>query len=121
MNNPTETTEDFTRRINVAIEREEDYQSIKNDTGRWAIGSDLRHHGSLHSDFIEKTAAEIASCNLIGIYPVVGWWRERTNLMRMEKKSRYSLIISLHTEEQEIDLYTPIMNMINIPIDIRSL
>ncbi|HUX54702.1 MAG TPA: S8 family peptidase [Williamwhitmania sp.] len=120
LNNPTETLEDFTRRINVAIEREEDYQSIKNDTDRWNIGSGLRHHGSLHSDFIEKTAAEIASCNLIGIYPVVGWWRERTNLKQMEKKSRYSLIISLHTDNQEIDLYTPIINMINIPITIKT-
>jgi hypothetical protein len=120
LNNPSESAEDFKLRINAAIERDEDFQSVKNDTDRWTIGSDLRHHGSIHSDFIEKTAADIASCNLIGVYPVVGWWRERTNLRFMEKKSRYSLIISLQTAEQTIDLYTPIINKIKIPIVIKT-
>ena len=120
LNNPSEPEEDFKTRINAAIERDEDFQKVKNDTERWTIGSDLRHHGSIHSDFIERTAAEIASCNIIGVLPVVGWWRERTNLKLMEKKSRYSLIISLHTKEQKIDLYTPIINLITTPIVIRT-
>lgn len=120
LNNPSEPEEEFKTRINAAIERDEDFQKVKNDTERWTIGSDLRHHGSIHSDFIERTAAEIASCNIIGVFPVVGWWKERTNLKLMEKKSRYSLIISLHTKEQKIDLYTPIINMIKTPIIIRT-
>lgn len=119
LNNPSESSEDFTQRINLAIERDEDFQPVKNDSDRWTIGSDFRHHGSIHSDFIERTAAEIASCNLIGIYPVIGWWRERTNLKLMEKKSRYSLIISLHTEEVGTDLYTPIINLIKTPLLIK--
>lgn len=119
LNNPSESIESFTKRINAAIERDDDYQSVKNDTERWVIGSDSRHHGSIHSDYIERTAAEIASSSLIGIYPVVGWWRERTNLKFMEKRSRYSLIISLHTEAQEVDLYTPIINLIKTPVVIN--
>jgi len=120
LNNPSESVEDFKIRINAAIDRDEDFQSVKNDTDRWSIGSDLRHHGSIHSDYIEKTAADIASCNLIGVYPVVGWWRERINLGFMEKKSRYALIISLQTAEQTIDLYTPIINKIKIPVVIKT-
>jgi hypothetical protein len=119
LNNPTENLDEFKTRINAAIARDEDYQKIKNDTDRWTIGSDLRHRGSVHSDFIEKAAADIASCNLIGVYPVVGWWRERTNLKMMENKCKYSLIVSLETQEQAVDLYTPIVNKIKIPVTIK--
>lgn len=36
----------------------------------------------------------------------------------MEKEARYSLIVSLHTEAQDIDIYTPVANMIAVPIPI---
>ena len=102
-------------------EREEG-EDVDTNSGssRWIIGADNRSLGSVHSDIWEGTAAEIATSNLIGVYPVIGWWRERRNLRFMEKKSRYSLIISLQTTEQTIDLYTPIINLIKIPIVIKT-
>jgi hypothetical protein len=69
-------------------------------------------------DTIETTAAEIATCNLIGIYPVTGWWKERKYLEHWNRETRYSLIVSLETPNQDIDIYTPVQNLINIPIQI---
>lgn len=96
---------------------------IQRDTAsgseRWVIGSQTRHVGSIHSDIWEGTAAEMATCNMIGIYPIIGWWRERPHLKRWDHKGRYSLIVSLHTPEQEIDIYTPVSVAIKTPIKIK--
>ena len=69
---------------------------------------------------IEGTAAELSTCNFIGVSPVIGWWKERTHLKKWNKKARYSLIISIETPEVEVDLYTPIANKLKIPIEIVS-
>jgi hypothetical protein len=36
----------------------------------------------------------------------------------MEKETRHSLTVSLYTDAQDIDIYTPVANMISIPITI---
>ena len=64
------------------------------------------------------TAADIASCNLIGVYPVIGWWRERGWLQRWDRKARYSLIVSLHTPDEHIDIYTPVAVQLGVPVQI---
>lgn len=120
MNTPTESREEFVSRINVTAREENEIPTGNSGSDRWLVGSNTRHHGSIHSDIIEATASDIAACRYIGIYPVVGWWRERTNLKMMEKSTRYSLIISLKTEEQEVDLYTPIVNIIQTPTTITT-
>lgn len=79
---------------------------------RWLIGKQNRSTGSLHSDIIKTTGAELATCNRLAIYPVSGWWRERKNLGRYASKTRYSLIVSLYTDSQEVDLYTPVISEI---------
>jgi hypothetical protein len=62
----------------------------------------------------------LAQCNSIAIFPVVGWWRERTALRKYNSKIRYSLIITIETPEERADLYTPIMRTIasRIPVEI---
>ncbi|AYQ35170.1 hypothetical protein DTQ70_24720 [Runella sp. SP2] len=66
-------------------------------------------------------AAELAECNHIAVYLVIGWWRERKNLGKVENKTRYSLIISLETPAQDVELYTTVKNMIEIPIEINAI
>jgi hypothetical protein len=39
---------------------------------------------------------------------VVGWWRERPHLGRFDRRARYSLIVSIRTPVEEIDIYTPV-------------
>ena len=67
-----------------------------------------------------STAADLATCNLISVFPVIGWWRERKHLGNFENKTRYSLIISLDTPAQDIELYTTVKNMIEVPIEIKT-
>lgn len=96
--------------------RPEDYDS-KNSLSTsdyWRLGANARNRGSIHSDTWQGTSAELASSSFIAIMPVIGWWRERTNLRRWESKTRYSLIVSIKTENTEVDVYTPIAQQLNI-------
>ncbi len=52
------------------------------------------------------------------ITPVGGWWETRKSEKCMEKEARYSLIVSLHTEAQDIDIYTLVASKISIPITV---
>lgn len=120
--NGTDTKDMFIRRINAAAEAEED-NGLKSAGGgvKWLLGYQNRHRGSIHSDVWEGTAAQLATSNLIGVYPAIGWWRERAWLDRWNHKMRYSLIVSLQTPAQKVDLYTPILTKISskIPVEIN--
>ena len=89
----------------------------------WYLGSDNRDVGSIHSDFREQNSVDLCEANYIAVYPVIGWWRERTHLKFNNKKVRYSLIFSISTPETEVDLYTPIVTQIETttqtPIEIE--
>jgi hypothetical protein len=116
-----EDEETFRKRINVAA-REED-ESVNGDKGsdRWVIGVNNRSNGSIHSDYWQGTAADLATCHFIAVYPIIGWWRERKHLGQVENKTRYSLIVSLETPAQDIPLYTTVKNLIEIPIEVRGM
>jgi len=119
LNSQGETEEDFMKRLNKAA-RDEGEEKPDTDSGseRWLIGSNSRDTGSVHSDIWKGTAADIASCNLIGVYPVIGWWRERAWLGRWDRSARYSLIVSLHTPDENIDIYTPVAVQLGISAEV---
>jgi len=119
LNSQGEAEEDFMKRLNKAA-RDEGEGRPDTDSGseRWLIGSNSRDTGSVHSDIWKGTAADIASCNLIGVYPVIGWWRERAWLGRWDRRARYSLIVSLHTPDENIDIYTPVAVQLGIPVEV---
>lgn len=120
INNINEDEITFRKRINVAA-REENEKIVSNSgSQRWAIGKDNRSNGSIHTDYWEGTAAELATCNLIAIYPIIGWWRERKHLNKVDSKTRYSLVVSLDTPEQDIELYTTIKNMIEVSVEVET-
>ncbi len=109
----TETAKQFENRISHMIKAEDSEKQTTPDTSsRWTIGKNSQSSGSIHSDFWEGTAADLATCNQIAVYPVVGWWRKRTHLKKLKSKARYSLVVSLHTEAQDVDIYTPIATQI---------
>lgn len=115
--NVDEREEVFRKRLNIAArEEDEDFQG-NSGFERWKVGKDNRSNGSIHSDYMEMTAAELSECNLIAVYPVIGWWLERKHLDKVENQTRYSLIISLETPAQDVELYTNVKNMIEIPIE----
>lgn len=118
VNNTNEQKSDFIKRLNLASREENEVITTKSGSERWLIGSDNRAIGAICSDIWEGNAADIATCNMIGIYPVIGWWKERKHLGMVEKAGRYSLIVSLITPAQGIDIYTPIINTINTPVEV---
>ncbi len=106
------TTADFVARINAAATREDDGDPIESKDSEWLLGDQQRGRGSLHQDVWHGTAAELASRNFIAVYPASGWWRERKALERYDLPARYSLLISIRTPKTEVDLYTPVAQMV---------
>lgn len=122
VNNSDENEEDFKKRINKLMREDiEDKGNGSSASNRWTLGKNNRCLGSIHSDIWEGTAAELSQSNYIAIYPTSGWWKEKSKLEKYNNKLRYSLIVSLETPNQEIDLYTPIINEIRnkIPIKVK--
>jgi hypothetical protein len=120
LNNVGESEDEFRKRVNIAARDENEEINGNAGSNRWAIGTNNRSNGSLHSDYWECTAADLATCNHIAVYPVIGWWRERKHLGKVENQARYSLIISLDTPAEDIELYTTVKNIIEVPIEITT-
>ncbi|MBS7786184.1 S8 family peptidase [Flavobacterium sp. CYK-55] len=119
VNNVNESEDDFRRRVNIAAREENEEVNGTAGSNRWTIGTNNRSTGSIHSDYWEGTAAALATSNHIAVYPVIGWWRERKHIGKVENQTRYSLIISLETPTEDVELYTTVKNMIEIPIEIN--
>ena len=116
---PEETPEDFQKRISSALEEEEDDINTAGNSSRWVLGRNARHKGSVHSDYWKGTAAELAASNFLAVYPVTGWWKERSYLGKAESGCRFSLIVSIETEAEEVDLYSPVATQIGIPVAVE--
>lgn len=108
------STEDFVARVNAAAKRDDEGDPVDPRDPDWHLGDRQRHRGSLHQDVWEGTAADLASRGYIAVYPSNGWWRTRPALERYDLPARYSLIVSLRTEQVEVDLYTAIAQKIAV-------
>jgi hypothetical protein len=116
---PEETLDQFRQRVSKAARDDEDtYESVGDEAG-WELGPQVRTRGSLHSDWWTGTAAALANSGHIAVFPVSGWWREaRGN--HWTKEARYSLIVTIRTEEVGVDIYTPVKAMIEVPVAVES-
>lgn len=111
---PTETVDEFRRRVNLAARDEDDYLTTSPDSFNWLIGTQKRHHGSLHCDIWRGRAAELAKKGVVAIYPVGGWWKDRPYLEKTNEVARYSLIVTISTPEVTTDIYSPVLNLISV-------
>jgi len=114
VNSPTETQEQFLSRINMIIRRESGgHPGTSSPRDYWKIGQN-RDKGSIHSDTWRGTARELADSNLIGIFPVIGWWFKRGHLKKYNSQTRYSLIVSIRTPEVKPDIFIPVATEIGL-------
>jgi hypothetical protein len=114
---PEDSFQEFRARLNkLAREEEENAGGGSSDNRSWEVGSKLRARGSVHSDRWTGTASKLADAGCIGVYPVIGWWRERKNLEKWRERVRYSLVVSIQTDAVEADLYTPVENLLSVPV-----
>ena len=118
VNAPDENKEEFVKRINKAAREEDEKLDNSSTSSYWLLGKQARDRGSVHSDTWQGTAAELAVSNQIAVMPTIGWWKERHHLERWSNKARYSLIVSIETDDPEIDVYTPVSFEVGIAPEI---
>ncbi|KXF56619.1 subtilisin family serine protease [Rhodococcus sp. SC4] len=117
LQSPVETQQEFIGRINRDAQSSEDGSPrTGTTTDRWFIGPNQRNLGSLHQDEWHGTGTELARCNSVAVYPVGGWWKNNRRADRINFPVRYALLLSLRTDEQNIDLYTPIANQLRVSV-----
>jgi hypothetical protein len=118
---PTEDEQAFRQRLSRAewADRDDRPENVV-ETRNWTVGEHGRTRGAIHSDWWTGTASELASCGLIAVYPVIGWWRERAHLRRFDRQARYSLIVTLSTADEQVDLYTPILSQSEITTEVET-
>ncbi len=120
LNSQTESEEDFVKRLNKAARSEiEDYEGGQSDSSRWQIGIKNRTAGSIHCDTWITSAASVATCNTLAVFPVGGWWKEKSHSNRASSPARYSLLVTLETQETEVDLYTVVATRITAQQEIK--
>ncbi len=121
---PTDLTEaEFIARLNREAENDEGSSRASRSSGsdqRWLIGPNQRNLGSLHQDVWEGSGQDLAACGVVGVYPVGGWWKRNRRKDRLDLPIRYSLIVSLKSREQGVDLYTPIATDLQVPVTIEA-
>lgn len=114
----TETNDEFRKRLNKrALEEDEDKPTI-GAAADWFLGEQTRNKGSIHSDLLVGTAADLAERGVIGIYPVSGWWKDQPKRDRSRLGARYALVVSIETEAEGVDIWTPVAQQIGTPVEI---
>ena len=113
---PMETQSHFRERINK-LERSEDYAGAVEDLP-WEIGSQARSRGTVQSDRARVTAEELRGSRAVAVWPVGGWWRGRPD--REDAAVAYSLIVTLDAGDADVDVYTAVLNELQIepPIEV---
>lgn len=118
LKHPTEDRDEFVSRLNKAVRSDPDGE-YSGASVPWTIGvQNGRTRGSVHRDWWNTTAANAAACNLVGIFPRTGWWKDRAHLLKGETETRYSLIVTLTTPDTSVELYAPVAAMIAPKIEI---
>lgn len=116
----TESVEKFEKRLNANALAEGESRPRKESDPGWFLGSKTRSKGSIHSDTWTGTAADLASRGCIGVYPVSGWWKDLKKKDRSHLGCRYALIISIETEDVDVDIWTPVAQKVGIPIKVEE-
>ena len=107
----------FEQRVNrIAREQAAGYTRTQDDGDEWLIGSDSRTRGSIHSDIWRGTAADLAEKGYVVVKPVRGWWSDRPHLDRWNDRIRYSVIVTIETTRQDVDIYTPVETQIAVRV-----
>ena len=111
-----ESLDTFKKRVNAA-EREDPRKGprVVADDDRWLLGPDSISAGSLHCDVWSGPAIELLGRDTLCIKPVNGWWRDRAGKEYVNRQTRYALIVTLKAVNVDVDLYTPIRTLVDVP------
>ncbi|MEC3997051.1 S8 family peptidase [Actinacidiphila sp. DG2A-62] len=118
---PTESGDAFRSRLAEQAEHESDGTGSPKafeSNPRWLVGPKFRNLGSLHADIWRGSAAELADCGMLAVYPVGGWWKANKRADRIGLPVSYALLVSLRTPDITTDLYTPIATQLGVPVTV---
>jgi Subtilase family len=116
----TESFEEFQKRLNRRqLEVGEKKPTTDGETEKWHLGQ-ARNRGSIHSDSLQCSAADLAERGVIGIIPESGWWKDQPKRDRSAKGARYALVVSIETDGVDTDLWTPVAQQVGQPIEISG-
>ena len=110
---PTESLDAFRRRISV--DQDESDEVAANSGEEWTIRR-VRSRGSIKKDFITMSGAEMSERNILAVYPKNGWYKTRKKMEKIDSIVRYSLIITIESPSVDVDIYTPVLNQIQLPV-----
>jgi hypothetical protein len=115
----TESLRDFRARLNGRALTDDEPRSApsKGESG-WFLG-ERRNRGSIHSDFLRCSAADLAERGVVGVYPVTGWWKEQPTRDRSKLGAPYAIVISIEAPGVETDIWTPVAQHVGlmVPVD----
>ena len=118
----SETDQDFAKRVNKeAWDSPKERPRAQSDDDRWLFGANSMSTGSLHSDEWTGPAAHLMTRNHICIKPVGGWWLNRAKANIRAQKARYAVVLSLHSDENEVDLHTPITAIVETALGVETI
>jgi len=118
---PTETLSEFKRRISAASSGTEENidENIDKTSEFWMLRERVRSKGSIKKDFIKTSGANLSNRNILAIYPKNGWYRIRKKLGKVDSIVRYSLLISIETQETDVDIYSPVYSLVESVVEIK--
>lgn len=114
----TESLEEFRKRLNQRALDDDEDRPTTGDSEGWFLGDQARNKGSIHSDVWTGTAADLAERGVLGVYPVSGWWKDQPKRDRSALGVRYALVISIETEAEDVDIWTPVAAEIGVPVEV---
>jgi hypothetical protein len=120
--NPTESRLAFERRINLLAREHGAEDADRAEERGWLLGMRKRFRGSIHHDRLSCRAVDMAARSYIAVYPVSGWWKTRDAQGRVDRRARYSLVVSLAAPElnNEVDLYSDLEQSIRALVPIEN-
>jgi hypothetical protein len=112
-----QSIDEFRKRLNkLALSEDEKKPDRDRDGDEWALGPNMRNHGSLHADIWTGSAADLADRGVLGVYPISGWWKDQPARDRSRLGVRYALVVSIETPET--DIWTPVANQVGVSSEV---
>ncbi|MCZ7532684.1 MAG: hypothetical protein M5U23_04645 [Acidimicrobiia bacterium] len=101
--------------------RDGDYKTMStSDAAEWFLPASSKTAGSLHTDIWHGSAAKLAARGAVAIMPLTGWWKHRSDHRFRTKPARYGLVVSIETPGADVDIWTPVAEQIQIPVEIQT-
>lgn len=118
---PTQSMDEFRKSLNRRALDGDEEKPKSDGSGGWFLGPNARNRGSIHSDLLKGSAAELAERGVVGVYPSGGWWKDQPSRDRSDRGARYSLIVSIETDATDVDIWTPVATQVGLPIEAQAI